>query len=46
VLGETVELAHKRALYLEEAARLTYAALAAGVLDKLPECPDGSIVAA
>ena len=43
VLGETVELAHKRALYLEEAARLTWRALAAGVLDKLPECPDGSI---
>jgi len=46
VLGETVEQAHKRALYLEEAAQLTYAALAAGVLDKLPECPDGSIVSA
>jgi ribulose-5-phosphate 4-epimerase/fuculose-1-phosphate aldolase len=43
VLGDTVELAHKRALYLEEAARLTYAALVAGVLDKLPECPDGSV---
>ena len=43
VLGETVELAHKRALYLEEAARLTYAALAAGVLEKLPDCPDGSV---
>jgi L-fuculose-phosphate aldolase len=39
VLGETVELAHKRALYLEEAARLTYRALAAGVLATLPECP-------
>jgi ribulose-5-phosphate 4-epimerase/fuculose-1-phosphate aldolase len=39
VLGETVELAHKRALYLEEAAQLTYRALAAGVLAGLPECP-------
>jgi L-fuculose-phosphate aldolase len=39
VLAETVELAHKRAMYLEEAARLTYRALAAGVLDALPECP-------
>jgi ribulose-5-phosphate 4-epimerase/fuculose-1-phosphate aldolase len=47
VLGETVEQAHKRALYLEEAARLTYAALAAGVLDKLPQCPvDGSLLSA
>jgi len=44
VLGESVEIAHKRAVYLEEAARLTYAALAAGVLDKLPECPDRSIL--
>ena len=43
VLGWSVELAHKRALYLEEAARLTYHALAAGVLDKLPDCPDGSV---
>jgi L-fuculose-phosphate aldolase len=39
VLGETVELAHKRALYLEEAAQLTYRALAAGVLASLAECP-------
>lgn len=39
VLGGTVELAHKRALYLEEAAQLTYRALAAGVLADLPECP-------
>ena len=46
VLGESVEIAHKRAVYLEEAARLTYAALAAGVLDKLPECPDRSILSA
>src|SRR5438067_13734499 len=46
VLGESVEIAHKRAVYLEEAARLSYAALAAGVLDKLPECPDRSILSA
>jgi L-fuculose-phosphate aldolase len=39
VLGDSVELAHKRALYLEEAAQLTYRALAAGVLAALPECP-------
>jgi L-fuculose-phosphate aldolase len=34
-----VELAHKRVRNLEEAARLTYRALAAGVLFRLPECP-------
>jgi ribulose-5-phosphate 4-epimerase/fuculose-1-phosphate aldolase len=39
VLGDSVELAHKRALYLEEAAQLTYRALAAGVLADLPDCP-------
>jgi L-fuculose-phosphate aldolase len=39
VLGETVELAHKRALYLEEAARLTYRTLALGRLGELPSCP-------
>jgi ribulose-5-phosphate 4-epimerase/fuculose-1-phosphate aldolase len=39
VLGETVELAHKRALYLEEAARLTYRALSIGRLADLPGCP-------
>lgn len=39
VLGTSVELAHKRACYLEEAARLTYAALAAGRLGTLAECP-------
>lgn len=39
VLADTVELAHKRARNLEEAARLTYQALAAGVLADLPECP-------
>jgi L-fuculose-phosphate aldolase len=40
VLGTTVELAHKRALYLEEAARMTYRALAAGRLDDLTDCPN------
>lgn len=39
VLADSVELAHKRALYLEEAARLTYRALALGALDRLPDCP-------
>ncbi|MBF9130718.1 class II aldolase/adducin family protein [Plantactinospora sp. S1510] len=39
VLGDSVELAHKRAANLEEAARLTYRALAAGRLDDLPDCP-------
>ncbi|WP_213454778.1 class II aldolase/adducin family protein [Rhizomonospora bruguierae] len=39
VLGETVEWAHRRARNLEEAARLTYRALALGRLDTLPECP-------
>jgi L-fuculose-phosphate aldolase len=38
VLGETVELAHKRARNLEEAAQLTYRALALGRAD-LPGCP-------
>jgi len=40
VLGETVELAHKRARNLEEAARLTYRAVAAGRLENLRDCPD------
>lgn len=40
VLADSVELAHKRARYLEEAARLSYAALVAGRLDSLPECPE------
>lgn len=40
VLGPTVELAHKRARYLEEAALLTYRALAAGMLPALPGCPE------
>lgn len=39
VLADSVELAHKRALYLEEAARLTYRALALGRLDALRDCP-------
>jgi L-fuculose-phosphate aldolase len=39
VLADSVELAHKRAANLEEAARLTYRALAAGRLDDLPDCP-------
>ena len=39
VLADSVELAHKRARYLEEAASLTYRALAAGRLDTLPDCP-------
>jgi L-fuculose-phosphate aldolase len=37
VLADSVELAHKRAVNLEEAARLTYHALAAGRLDDLTE---------
>ncbi|HEX8344563.1 MAG TPA: class II aldolase/adducin family protein [Actinoplanes sp.] len=40
VLADSVELAHKRARNLEEAARLTYQAMAAGRLEALPECPD------
>ena len=40
VLGTTVELAHKRALYLEEAARMTYRALAAGRLGDITDCPN------
>jgi len=39
VLAGSVELAHKRVLYLEEAARLTYAALALGRADKLRPVP-------
>ncbi|WP_433212280.1 class II aldolase/adducin family protein [Dactylosporangium sp. CS-047395] len=37
VAADSVELAHKRAMYLEEAARLTYRALALGVA--LPSLP-------
>jgi ribulose-5-phosphate 4-epimerase/fuculose-1-phosphate aldolase len=40
VLGDSVELAHKRARNLEEAAQLTYRAVAAGRLDNLRDCPD------
>jgi L-fuculose-phosphate aldolase len=35
VLAGSVELAHKRAFYLEEAARLTYSALVLGRLEEL-----------
>lgn len=37
VLADTVELAHKRVLNLEEAARATYSALVLG--GPVPECP-------
>jgi ribulose-5-phosphate 4-epimerase/fuculose-1-phosphate aldolase len=40
VMGDTVELAHKRARNLEEAAQLTYRALAAGRLETLRDCPE------
>jgi L-fuculose-phosphate aldolase len=40
VMADTVELAHKRARNLEEAAALTYRALAAGRLDGLRDCPE------
>lgn len=40
VLAPTVELAHKRALYLEEAARMTYRAMVAGRLDDITDCPN------
>ncbi|MEV4346530.1 class II aldolase/adducin family protein [Actinoplanes sp. NPDC049596] len=40
VLGDSVELAHKRARNLEEAAQLTYRALAAGRLENLRDCPE------
>jgi L-fuculose-phosphate aldolase len=40
VMADSVELAHKRARNLEEAAMLTYRALAAGRLDGLRECPE------
>lgn len=39
VLADSVELAHKRAANLEEAARLTYRALLAGGSDRLSEVP-------
>jgi len=40
VVADSVELAHKRARNLEEAASLTYRALAAGRLEALRDCPD------
>jgi ribulose-5-phosphate 4-epimerase/fuculose-1-phosphate aldolase len=40
VMADSVELAHKRARNLEEAARLTYQALASGRLESLPACPE------
>jgi L-fuculose-phosphate aldolase len=40
VMADTVELAHKRARNLEEAATLTYRALAAGRLENLRNCPE------
>jgi ribulose-5-phosphate 4-epimerase/fuculose-1-phosphate aldolase len=40
VLADSVELAHKRARNLEEAAALTYRALLAGRIDQLRECPE------
>jgi len=39
-MADTVELAHKRARNLEEAALLTYRALTAGRLENLRECPE------
>lgn len=39
VLGPSVELAHKRAFYLEEAAALTFRALSLGMADRLPATP-------
>jgi L-fuculose-phosphate aldolase len=40
VMADTVELAHKRALYLEEAARLTLRAVAAGLGGRLSDLPE------
>src|SRR4051812_27920193 len=40
VLGDSVELAHKRARNLEEAAQLPSRALAAGRLENLRDCPE------
>ncbi|HEY2950570.1 MAG TPA: class II aldolase/adducin family protein [Micromonosporaceae bacterium] len=39
VLGDGVEMAHRRARNLEEAAQMTYRAYAIGALATLPECP-------
>ncbi|GGK95254.1 class II aldolase/adducin family protein [Mangrovihabitans endophyticus] len=43
VMADSVELAHKRARNLEEAALLTYRALTAGRLDSLPDCPEAFV---
>jgi L-fuculose-phosphate aldolase len=40
VMADSVELAHKRARNLEEAADLTYRAMLAGKLEALRECPE------
>src|SRR6185437_6594896 len=40
LLADSVELAHKRARNVEEAAQLTYCALAVGRLDTLRDCPE------
>ncbi|WP_127505329.1 class II aldolase/adducin family protein [Actinoplanes solisilvae] len=40
VMGDSIELAHKRARNLEEAAELTYRALSAGRLENLRDCPE------
>ncbi|GIE92154.1 class II aldolase/adducin family protein [Actinoplanes regularis] len=40
VVGDSVELAHKRARNLEEAAALTLKALTAGRLENLRDCPE------
>ncbi|MGX6604465.1 class II aldolase/adducin family protein [Micromonosporaceae bacterium Da 78-11] len=40
VLGDSVEMAHKRARNFEEAASMTYRALAAGRLENLRDCPE------
>jgi L-fuculose-phosphate aldolase len=40
VMADSIELAHKRARNLEEAAQLTYRALAAGRLENLRDCPE------
>lgn len=40
VMADSVELAHKRARNLEEAAELTYRAVQAGRLENLRDCPD------
>ncbi|MCW2632147.1 MAG: putative aldolase [Pseudonocardia sp.] len=46
VLGETVELAHKRAFNLEEAARTTALAIMLGApADAIPACPPGYVEA-